>query len=98
MLAPSAENHLLRLGERAPLLSLQLRDGLIGLVFPLVAEAFVEHEGQNVVLVILPGGLAAENVGGTPEMGFKLLLRKSHADISTLTLLLYMRCSKRSRE
>jgi hypothetical protein len=29
-------------------------------------------------IVILPGGFAAQDVGGSPEMGFELLLREFH--------------------
>src|SRR6266852_4046545 len=46
----------------------------VGLILPLVAEALVEHQRQDVVLVILPGGLAPEDVGRAPEMRFELLL------------------------
>jgi hypothetical protein len=78
VLSASAENGLLCLCERTPLLAFQLCDSLVGLVLPLVAEALVEHERQDVVLVILPGGLAPEDVGSAPEMGFELLLSQSH--------------------
>ena len=66
------------LGEGAALLSLLFGDGLVGLVLPLVAEALVEHQRQDVVLVILPGGLATQDVGRAPEVGFELLLGELH--------------------
>src|SRR5262249_33678957 len=64
----------LRLGEATALLAFQFGDGLVGLVLPLVAQPLVEHQRQDVVLVILPGGLAAQDVGRAPQMGFELLL------------------------
>jgi hypothetical protein len=79
VLSTSAENGLLCLCECTSLLTFQFCDSLVGLVLPLVAEAFIEHQRQNVVLVILPGSFAPEDVGRTPEMSFKLLLGQSHA-------------------
>ena len=73
VLAALAEDRLLLLGERPALLLLQLGDGVVGLALPLVAEALVEHQRQDVVLVVLPRGLAAQDVGGAPEVGFELL-------------------------
>ena len=66
------------LGEGAALLPLQLGDGVVGLVLPLVAEPLEEHQGQDVVLVVLPRGLAAEDVRRAPEVGFKLLEGELH--------------------
>ena len=39
-----------------------LGDGVIRLTLPLIAEAFVEHQGQDVILVILAGGFAAQDL------------------------------------
>jgi hypothetical protein len=39
-------------------------DCLVGLILPLVAEALIEHQGQDVVLVVLPRGLSTKNLGG----------------------------------
>jgi len=49
------------------------------LALPLVAEALVEHQGQDVILVVLSRGLAAEDVRCAPEMGFQLLKGELHA-------------------
>ena len=76
-----AEDRLLLLGEGSPLLRFQLGDRVVGLVFPLIAEPLVEHQRQDVVLVVLPGGLAAQDVGRAPEMGFKLLLGELHRGV-----------------
>jgi hypothetical protein len=78
VLAAGAEDRLLRFGEGAALLALQLRDGLVGLVLPLIAEALVEHQREDVVLVVLPGGLAAQDVGSAPEVRFELALGQAH--------------------
>ena len=79
MLSASTEDRLLFLREREPLLSFLFCNGLVGFVLPLIAEALVEHERQDVVLVILPSGLAPEDIGRAPEMSFELLLGQSHA-------------------
>jgi hypothetical protein len=72
------EKRLLLVREAPALLSFLLGNGLVRLVLPLVAEAFVEHQGQNVVFVVLTGSLAAQDVCRAPEMGLKLLLSESH--------------------
>src|SRR5689334_5892395 len=54
MLTAPAEDGLLLLGELAALLAFELRDRVVRFVLPLVTEAFVEHQGEDVVLVILP--------------------------------------------
>ena len=79
MLAALAEDRLLLLAEGAALLALQLGDGVVGLALPLVAEALVEHQRQDVVLVVLPRGLAAQDVRRAPEVGFELLEGELHA-------------------
>ena len=78
MLAAFAEDRLLRLGERAALLPFLLGDGVVRLPLPLIAEPFVEHKRQDVVLVVLPRCLAAEDVRRTPQMRFKLLQGELH--------------------
>lgn len=78
VLATRPENRLLRFGELLALLALEYRNGLVGLVLPLVAKAFVEHQRQDVILVILAGSLATQDVGGAPQVGFELLLGQSH--------------------
>jgi hypothetical protein len=55
------------------LLAFQLRYGVLSLALPLIAEALIKHQRQNVVLVVLPRCLAAENVRGAPQVSFKLL-------------------------
>ena len=47
-------------------------------MLPLVAEPFVKHQRQDVILVILPGGLAAQDVRRAPEVRFELLEREFH--------------------
>jgi hypothetical protein len=79
VLAALAEDRLLRVAEGAALLALLLGDGVVGLALPLVAEALVEHQRQDVVLVVLPRGLAAQDVGRAPQVGFELLERELHA-------------------
>ena len=79
VLAALAEDCLLLLAEGAALLPLQLGDGVVGLALPLVAEALVEHQGQDVVLVVLTRGLAAEDVRRAPQMSFELLQRELHS-------------------
>lgn len=66
MIAAGTENCLLGIGKLAPLFLLLFRYCLIRLILPLIAEALVKHQRQDVVLVILPGGLAAENIRSTP--------------------------------
>src|SRR5438093_11489873 len=90
MLAALAEDRLLLVAEGAALLALQLGDGLVGLALPLIAEAFVEHQRQDVVLVVLPRGLAAEDVRRAPEMGLELLERELHP--GRRSALKYRRC------
>ena len=78
MLATLAEDRLLVLAERAALLTLQLGDGVVGLALPLIAEALVEHQREDVILVVLPRGLAAQDVRRAPEVGFELLEGQFH--------------------
>ena len=78
VLAALAEHRSLGLGEGASLLPLELGDRLVGLVLPLVAEPLVEHQGQDVVLVVLPRRLASEDVCGAPQVGFELLECHAH--------------------
>ena len=73
MFTTGAEDRLFTLTEPASLLMFQICDSFIGLVFPLIAQSFVEHERQDVVLVILPCSLATEYVRCTPKVGFELL-------------------------
>jgi hypothetical protein len=56
-----------------------MRLSLVGFVLPLVAQPLIEHQRQDVVLVVLPGGLTAQDVGRAPQMGFELLLGELHA-------------------
>ena len=60
------------------LLPLLFCNCVIGFILPLVAKSLIKHEGEDVVFVVLPGGLAAQDVGRTPEMVLKLLLCKPH--------------------
>lgn len=62
MITASTENRLLRIGKLSALLLFLLGNSLVRLIFPLVAEAFVKHQRQDVVLVVLPGSLAAEYI------------------------------------
>ena len=78
VLAAFAEDRLLTFAERAPLLALLLGDGVVRLAFPLVAEPFVEHQRQDVVLVVLPRRLATQDVRRAPQVGFELLEGESH--------------------
>ena len=55
---------------------LDFADVGVGLEIVLVAEAFEEEERQDVGLVVLAGGLAAQDVRGAPEPGFEFLLRQ----------------------
>ena len=66
MLAARSEDRLLRLGERAALLPFLLGDGVIRLPLPLIAEPLVEHQRQDVVLVVLSRRLAAQDVRRAP--------------------------------
>jgi hypothetical protein len=70
-----ARRSLLLLSEGPAALALHSRDALVRLVVPLIAEPFEKHQRQDVVFVILPGGLAAEDVRGTSQVSLKLLLR-----------------------
>jgi len=79
MLPTLAEYRLLLVRERAALLPLQLGDGVVRLALPLVAEALIEHQGQDVVLVVLAGSLAAEDVRRAPQVGFELLESELHS-------------------
>ena len=78
MFAALAEDRLLLLGETAYLLPFQIGDCVVGLALSLIAEAFEEHQRQDVVLVVLPGGLTPEDVRGAPKVGFELLEREFH--------------------
>ena len=84
MLAALAEDGFLFFCERTALLPLLLGDGVVRLPLPLVAEPLVEHQGQDVVLVILPRRLAAEDVRGAPQVRFELLEREGHPVESSL--------------
>ena len=79
MLAPRTENRLLRFGKLAALLALQIGNSLIRLIFPLVTEPLIEHQRQNIVFVILPGSLATQDIGGSPQVCFELLLGEFHS-------------------
>src|SRR6266566_240372 len=79
MFAALAEDRLFLLAEGTALLPLLLGDSVVGLALPLVAKTLVEHQRQDVVLVILAGGLAPQDVRGAPEVGFELLQRKLHS-------------------
>ncbi len=59
MVASRPKNGLLRVGAGATLPLFQFGESVIHLVFPLVAKAFIEHEGEDIILIILSGGLAA---------------------------------------
>ncbi len=74
MLAAPPKDRLLRFREAAPLLPLQFGNRLVGLAFPLVAQALVEHQREDIVLVVLTRGFAPQDIGGAPEMRFELLL------------------------
>ena len=78
MVTAASENRLLSVAERTALLPLKLRDGLLRLAFPLVAESFVEHQRKDVVLVILPRSLATQDVGCAPQVRFQLLQGEFH--------------------
>lgn len=78
MVAALAKDCFLLLGEGAALLAFQLGDGVIRLALPLVAQALVEHQRQDVVLVVLPCGLAAKDLRRAPKMGFELLESEFH--------------------
>ena len=82
--SPPTPSRLLLVAERAALLPFQLGDGVVGLALPLVAEALVEHQRKDVVLVVLPRGLPAQNVSRAPEMGFELLESELHSSRSPL--------------
>ena len=85
MLAAIAEDRPLLFGECATLLPFLLRDGVVRFAFPLVAEPLEEHQRQDVVLVILPGGLTAEDVGRAPQVRFELLKSEFHSVASSCT-------------
>src|SRR5882762_2998764 len=78
VLATLAKDGLLLLAEGAALLPLQLSDGVARLAFPLIAKTLVEHQRQDVVLVILAGGLATQDIRRTPEVSFELLESQLH--------------------
>ena len=69
---------LLGLGELPSLLALSFGSVVLGLVLPLIVQPLVELQRRDVVLVALPGGLAARDVGCIPEVSFELLLCQSH--------------------
>ena len=96
VLAAHAEDGALRVAEGSTLLALLLGDGLVGLVLPLVAQSFVEHQRQDVVLVVLAGGFATQDVGGAPEVGFELLLGQFHVGLEfrSLASSLSMACAR----
>jgi hypothetical protein len=72
--AALAKNFLLFLGERTALETFLFGDRVVGLAFPLITKTFIEHEGQDVVLVVLSRSFPSQDVRRAPEMGFKLLL------------------------
>ena len=78
MLAALAEDRLLCLVKRSALLALQLGDRVVRFPLPLVAQTLVKHQRQDVILVILPCGLAAKDVRRAPQVGFKLLECELH--------------------
>ena len=72
----------LRLGELAALLPFLFRDGVVSFPLPLIAEPLVEHQRQDVILVVLPRRLAAKNVRRAPQVRFELLEGKFHFDLA----------------
>jgi hypothetical protein len=78
VLAALAEDCLLLFAEGAALLALQLGDGVVGLALPLVAQSLVEHQRQDVVLIVLPRCPAAQDVCCAPEVRFELLESELH--------------------
>src|SRR6266542_2901181 len=83
VIAALPEHRLFFVAECPTLLALEFGDGVIGFALPLVAEPLVEHERQDVVLVILPSSLATQDVGGAPEVRFELLERELHGVMSS---------------
>ena len=95
--ATRPEDRFLCLGECATLLFFLFGNGVVRLVLPLIAQALIEHQRQNVILVILPGGFAAQNIGRSPQVGFQLLLSQAHrGDWSIRAGMVLMGC-RRSR-
>src|SRR5690349_12311326 len=94
MFAALAEDRLFFLAEGTALLPLLLGDSVVGLTLPLVAKTLVEHQRQDVVLVILAGGLAPQDVRGAPEVGFELLQGQLHWPGCPLVMI--PRCSART--
>src|SRR5262249_49620112 len=78
VLSALAEDCLLIFAEGAALLALQVGDGIVSLALPLIAKSLVEHQRQDVVLVILPRCPAAQDVCCAPEVGFELLESELH--------------------
>jgi len=74
MIPTRPEYSFLLLGEGMTMLLLLCGDSVLRLMVPLVAEAFKEHERQNIILVVLPCSLPPEDVRRAPEMCLELLL------------------------
>ena len=68
----------LRLGENGTGVLLDLADVGVSLEIVLVAKAFEEEERKDVGLVVLAGGLAAQDVCGAPEPGFEFRCNSIH--------------------
>src|SRR5437868_4352893 len=89
MFATLAEDRLFLFGEAASLLPFQLSDRVVGFAFPLIAEALVEHQGQNIVFVVLARRFAAQDICGAPKVSFELLECKFHrAPITVRSIML----------
>ena len=78
MFPADTEYRTLSIRKDLALLHLQLGDRLVGLMLPLVAQPLVEHKREDVVLVVLAGGLAPQDICGTPKVCFELLLSQPH--------------------
>lgn len=76
-----AKNGLLFFCERTALLAFLFGDRNVSFVLPLIAQPFVEHQRQDVVLVVLSGSLAAQDVSCAPKVSFELLLGKFHSRV-----------------
>ena len=78
MLVTLSENGFLLLTEGEALLPFELSNGVVRLALPLVTEALVEHQRQDVVLVVLSGGLSPQDARRAPKVRLKLLECESH--------------------
>ena len=54
------------------------RDGILNLLVEPVGEPLQEQDGEDVVLVVGRIDLAAQDVGGLPQLGLKLLSAQCH--------------------